>query len=32
MKISDNQVDALKIHGKFLIDVINDEEKGMKLL
>ncbi len=32
MKISDCQVGALKTYGKFLIEIINDEEKGLKII
>jgi hypothetical protein len=32
MKISDQQADALKIYGKFLIEIVNDEENGEALI
>jgi len=32
MKISDQQADALQIYGKFLIEIVNDEENGEDLI
>jgi hypothetical protein len=32
MKISDQQANALQIYGKFLIEIVNDEENGEDLI
>ncbi len=32
MKISDQQADALQIYGKFLIEIVNDEENGEDII
>ncbi len=32
MKISDQQADAFNIYGRFLIEIVNDEEKGEELI
>ena len=32
MKISDSQADALKMQGRFLIEILHDEENGRELI